>query len=68
MRPRQSHPERAPCVPPACRAALDFYRCFQKVFVDPPSGEVVLRFHRTDVVRIRPAGDVMLHTGGHFTQ
>jgi hypothetical protein len=38
------------------------------VFLDRASGEVVVRFHRTDVVRIRPNGDVRLTTGGYFTQ
>jgi 1-acyl-sn-glycerol-3-phosphate acyltransferase len=38
------------------------------VFVDRATGEVVLRFHKTDVVRIRPNGDVLLTAGGYFTQ
>lgn len=39
-----------------------------QVFVERPSGDVVLRFHRTDVVRVRPTGDVLLTTGGYLTQ
>lgn len=35
----------------------------------PPTAnkEVVLRFHKTNIVRIRPNGDMMLTTGGWFT-
>jgi hypothetical protein len=48
-------------------AAFDYYRAFQKVFVDRTSGDVVLRFHRTDVVRVKPNGDVLMTTGGYYT-
>lgn len=58
-------PLAAPLRPP--RRAFDFYRAFQKVVVDRANGEVALRFHRTDVLRVRPNGDVALTTGGYFT-
>jgi hypothetical protein len=31
------------------------------------SGETVLRFHKTNIIRIRPNGDMMLQTGGWCT-
>ena len=59
----------APAAAPAASAArpFDYYRAFQRVLVDRATGDVVLRFHRTDVVAVRPSGDVALHTGGHYT-
>lgn len=45
----------------------DYYRAFQRVFVNDANGEVVMRFHQTDIVRIKPNGDVILTTGTYFT-
>ncbi|GBF89052.1 hypothetical protein Rsub_01769 [Raphidocelis subcapitata] len=47
---------------------FEFYRAFQRVFVDAATGDVVLRFHRTDLVRVRPNGDVALNSGGLLAQ
>ncbi|WIA38371.1 hypothetical protein OEZ86_001701 [Tetradesmus obliquus] len=47
--------------------AEDYYRAFQHVYKDTSTGEVVLRFHKTSIVRIKTTGDVVLNTGGWFT-
>lgn len=39
----------------------------QKVFVDRATNDVILRLHETDIVRVKPNGDVMLSTGGWAT-
>jgi hypothetical protein len=44
-----------------------FRRTFQKVFVENNTNTVVLRLHETDIVRVKPNGDVMLNTGGWKT-
>jgi len=46
---------------------FEFRRKFQKVFQDRITGDVVLRLHETDIVRVRPNGDVILSTGGWAT-
>lgn len=43
---------------------FDHRRKAQKVFVDRATGDVILRLHQTDIVRVTPAGDVTLSTGG----
>jgi hypothetical protein len=45
----------------------EFRRKSQKVFVDRLTNDVVLRLHETDIVRVRPNGDVILCTGGWAT-
>ncbi|KAF6259090.1 hypothetical protein COO60DRAFT_1053840 [Scenedesmus sp. NREL 46B-D3] len=47
--------------------AEEYYRAFEHVYKDTTSGEVVLRFHKTNIVRVKPNGDVILNTGGWFT-
>lgn len=37
------------------------------MFRDPATGDAVLRFHRTDIVRVRQSGEVVLCAGGWFT-
>lgn len=49
------------------RNTFEFRRQAQRVFVDRASGDVVLRLHATDIVRVRPNGDVLLCTGGWAT-
>ncbi|GIL74285.1 hypothetical protein Vretimale_2036 [Volvox reticuliferus] len=44
-----------------------YYQTFQKVHRDT-SGNVCMRFHKTDVVTIRPNGDVVLTSGGYRTR
>lgn len=39
----------------------------QQVFVDRATNDVILRLHETDIVRVRPNGDVILSTGGWAT-
>lgn len=39
----------------------------QRVMVDRPTGDVILRLHETDIVRVTPNGDVILSTGGWAT-
>ncbi|WIA38370.1 hypothetical protein OEZ86_001700 [Tetradesmus obliquus] len=39
----------------------------QKVWVDRATNDVILRLHETDIVRVRPNGDVTLSTGGWAT-
>jgi hypothetical protein len=39
----------------------------QKVFVDRATNDVILRLHDTDIVRVRPNGEVTLNTGGWAT-
>jgi hypothetical protein len=46
---------------------FEFRRKAQHVFVDKDSGDVVLRLHETNIVRVSPAGDVTLCTGGWAT-
>ena len=38
-----------------------------QVFREAESGDVVVRFHLTDIVRVRPCGDVALDSGGYLT-
>ncbi len=45
----------------------DYYRAFQVLYVDQHTRDVVLRFHKTDIVRITPKGDVILYNGGFYT-
>lgn len=49
----------ANALPHTCRA---FQRCYVAA-----NGDVVLRFHKTDIVRIKQSGDVLLYCGGYFT-
>jgi hypothetical protein len=49
------------------RDNFEFRRKAQKVFVDRATGDVVLRLHATEIVRVRPNGDVVLSTGGWAT-
>ncbi|GLI70469.1 hypothetical protein VaNZ11_015379 [Volvox africanus] len=44
-----------------------YYQMFQKVHRDT-SGNVYMRFHKTDVVMVRPSGDVVLTSGGYRTR
>ncbi|GIL42039.1 hypothetical protein Vafri_108, partial [Volvox africanus] len=44
-----------------------YYQIFQKVHRDT-SGNVCMRFHKTDVVTVRPNGDVVLTSGGYRTR
>jgi len=44
-----------------------FRRTFQKVFVENNTNTVVLRLHETDIVRVKPNGDVILNSGGWTT-
>jgi hypothetical protein len=48
---------------------LPDYTYRRRLWVDtnPANGEVVLRCVATDIVRIRPNGDIVLTTGGYFT-
>lgn len=39
----------------------------QTVFVDRDTNDVILRLHETDIVRVKPNGDVILSTGGWAT-
>jgi hypothetical protein len=39
----------------------------QKVFVDRATNDVILRLHETDIVRVRPNGEIILSTGGWAT-
>lgn len=39
----------------------------QRVFVDKATNDVILRLHETDIVRVKPNGDVILSTGGWAT-
>lgn len=50
------------------RDNFDFRRKAQRVFVDRPTGDVILRLHETDIVRVTPRGDVILSTGGWATR
>jgi hypothetical protein len=45
----------------------DYYRAFQLVYLDQGSGDVLLRFHKTDIVRVRPNGEVLLFNGEYYT-
>jgi pyruvate/2-oxoglutarate dehydrogenase complex dihydrolipoamide acyltransferase (E2) component len=47
---------------------FEFRRKSQRVFVDRPTGDVILRLHETDIVRVTPRGDVILSTGGWATR
>lgn len=47
--------------------AEDYYRAFEHVYRDAGLNEVVLRFHKTKIIRIRPNGDFMLTSGGWLT-
>lgn len=47
------------------RDNFEFRRKSQKVFVE--RGDVILRLHKTDIVRVRANGDVILSTGGWAT-
>ncbi|MEW5302284.1 MAG: hypothetical protein WDW38_000303 [Sanguina aurantia] len=47
--------------------AHDYYKAFQAVFRSPKTGETILRFHQTEIVRIRPDGGVILNSGGFRT-
>jgi hypothetical protein len=38
------------------------------VSVDAATGDVVLRFHRSELVRVRPNGDVTLDSGGFWAE
>ena len=38
------------------------------VATDPDTGDVVTTLWQTEVVRITQSGDIMLNTGGHFTE
>lgn len=46
---------------------FEYRRRSQRVTVDRPTGDVILRLHQTDIVRVRPNGDVILSTGGWAT-
>lgn len=50
------------------RDNFDFRRKAQRVFVDRPTGDVILRLHETDIVRVTSRGDVILSTGGWATR
>mmetsp|Transcript_6315 Transcript_6315/g.13925 ORF Transcript_6315/g.13925 Transcript_6315/m.13925 type:complete len:424 (+) Transcript_6315:109-1380(+) len=45
----------------------DYYKTFCKCFLNEHTGETVLRLHKTDIVRVKMNGDVVLSTGGWFT-
>ncbi|GFH20553.1 BSD domain-containing protein, partial [Haematococcus lacustris] len=45
----------------------DYYRAFMRVFKDAKTGQVVLRFHKTDIVKVSQSGEVTLNTGGYLT-
>lgn len=47
------------------KGSFEFRRQSQRVFVD--SGDVILRLHKTDIVRVKANGDVILSTGGWAT-
>lgn len=46
---------------------FEYRRRSQRVFVDRATNDVILRLHQTDIVRVRPNGDVILSTGGWAT-
>ncbi|WIA38369.1 hypothetical protein OEZ86_001699 [Tetradesmus obliquus] len=46
---------------------FEFRHKSQKVWVDRTTNDVILRLHETDIVRVRPNGDVTLSTGGWAT-
>lgn len=39
----------------------------QQVFLEEESGDVVMVYKQTDIVRIAPSGDITLNTGGWYT-
>eukprot|EP00775_Hariotina_reticulata_P009434 gene9434-9599_t len=45
----------------------DYYRAFEHLYRDPATNDVILRFHKTNVVRIRQNGEVVLTAGGWYT-
>ncbi|KAF5832986.1 hypothetical protein DUNSADRAFT_10942 [Dunaliella salina] len=45
----------------------NYYRAFQRCFVNNTTGDVVLRFHKTDIVKIKASGEVVLTSGGYLT-
>eukprot|EP00798_Chlamydomonas_sp_ICE-L_P001999 gene1999-33422_t len=45
----------------------DYYKSFMKVYKHFRTGEVVAKFHVTEVVLIKLNGDVVLDTNGYFT-
>ncbi|WIA18072.1 hypothetical protein OEZ85_009553 [Tetradesmus obliquus] len=46
---------------------FEFRRKSQKVWVDRGTNDVILRLHETDIVRVRPNGNVTPSTGGWAT-
>jgi hypothetical protein len=48
------------------RPRNDFYRLDQKCFRDKDTGDIIVKFKNTDVVRVNAAGDITLQTDGFF--
>ncbi|KXZ52512.1 hypothetical protein GPECTOR_9g556 [Gonium pectorale] len=62
------HAPRAPTHGPDGKPLSDsYYQTFQRVYRNA-NGAVCLRFHKTDIVVVRPNGEVVLTSGGYKTR